>query len=397
MNNASVKLILRESKKKKDGTAPVWIRITANRKSRYISTGVYIEPKYWNDKKHQVRSSHPIAPALNTSLQEAMLKVQKEALDTPSAKAVKTSIKSGGGSFSGYFEQFIEGLNSQDRFWDWKKYRVTLKKLRACLGNEINWKDLDKKALTDFEKYLREVRGNNPNTVKKELERFHRVIKQGIKEGVVKPDMDPFLVYDRPKSKPANRRKLSIDEIRALEALELEEGSSLRVTRDAFMLSFYGGGIRFGDVCKLKREHIKAERLEYRMMKTGSMVSIPLPEPALQIVEAYADKKKAYLFPFLRDGDESDSVTLRRRISSCNVVVNRDLKKLAELAGLEPEGLSFHVARHSFADFARRQSGDLYAVSKALGHTSLQVTQNYLKSFDKDAVYKLAQTLWNEK
>ena len=87
MNNASVKLILRESKKKKDGTAPVWIRITANRKSRYISTGVYIEPKYWNDKKHQVRSSHPIAPALNTSLQEAMLKVQKEALDTPSAKA----------------------------------------------------------------------------------------------------------------------------------------------------------------------------------------------------------------------------------------------------------------------------------------------------------------------
>ena len=168
--------------------------------------------------------------------------------------------------------------------------------------------------------------------MKKELERFHRVIKQGIKEGVVKPDMDPFLVYDRPKSKPANRRKLSIEEIRALEALELEEGSSLRVTRDAFMLSFYGGGIRFGDVCKLKREHIKAERLEYRMMKTGSMVSIPLPVPALHIVEAYADEKKAYLFPYLRDGDESDSVRLRRRISSCNVVVNRDLKKLAELA-----------------------------------------------------------------
>ena len=130
------------------------------------------------------------------------------------------------------------------------------------------------------------------------------------------------------------------------------------------------------------------------MMKTGSMVSIPLPEPALHIVEAYTDKMKAYLFPFLRDGDESDSVRLRRRISSCNVVVNRDLKKLAELAGLESAGLSFHVARHSFADFARRQSGDIYAVSKALGHTSLQVTQNYLKTFDKDAVDKLTSRLW---
>ena len=74
--------------------------------------------------------------------------------------------------------------------------------------------------------------------------------------------------------------------------------------------------------------------------------------------------------------------------------MNRDLKKLAELAGLESEGLSFHVARHSFADFARSQSGDLYAVSKALGHTSLQVTQKYLKSFDRDAVDRLANTLW---
>lgn len=65
------------------------------------------------------------------------------------------------------------------------------------------------------------------------------------------------------------------------------------------------------------------------------------------------------------------------------------------MAGIESKGLSFHVARHSFADFARRQSGDLYAVSKALGHTSLQVTQNYLRSFDKDAVDKLAKSLWD--
>ena len=41
------------------------------------------------------------------------------------------------------------------------------------------------------------------------------MIKQGIKEGVVKPDVDPFLVYDRPKAEPVNRRKLSIEEIRA--------------------------------------------------------------------------------------------------------------------------------------------------------------------------------------
>ena len=394
MHNASVKLVLRENKKKKDGTAPIWIRVTANRKSRYLSTKIYIEPKYWNPKKQQVRSSHPIAPTLNASLKEAMLRVQKEALDAPSATAVKASVKGGGGSFSGYFEQYIEGLNTQDRLWEWKKYRVTLKKLRACLGNEIHWKDLDKQAVSNFEQCLREKYGNSVNTIRSELKRFRRVIKQGIKEGVVKPDVDPFLVYNRPKAEPVNRRKLSIEEIRALEDLDLEAGSPLCLARDAFLLSFYGGGVRFGDICRLRREHIKEGRLEYRMMKTGSMVSMPLPEPALTIVEAYSENEREYLFPFLRDGDEANSVKLRRRISSRNVVVNQNLKKLAKLAGIEAEGLSFHVARHSFADYARRQSGDLYAVSKSLGHTSLQVTQNYLRSFDKDAIEKLVSQLW---
>lgn len=395
MNNASVKLILRENKKKKDGTVPIWIRITANRKSRYISTGIYIEPKHWNEKKHKIRASHPLAPTLNASLQKAMLRVTEEALDTTSADTVKASVKSGGGSFTAYFEQFIEGLNTQDRFWDWKKYRVTLKKLRACLGNEIHWKDLNRSALQDFEKYLREECGNSNNTTRKELQRLRRVIRQGIKDSIVKPEADPFLVYDRPPAKEVERRKLSIEEIQALEQLDLEAGSSLCIARDAFILSFYGGGIRFGDVCLLRAQSVNAGRLEYRMMKTGSLVSIPLPGPALRIVEEYATSRRYYLFPYLKKGIEKNPVELRRRINSRNVVVNGELKRLAKMAELQSEGLTFHVARHSFADYARRQSGDLYAVSKTLGHTSLQVTQQYLRSFDRDAVDRLADELWS--
>ncbi len=394
MKAATVKLILRKDKVKKDGTAPIYIRVTANRKSNYVATGISIEPKHWNERKQQVRASHDIAPALNARLTELYMQVQQEALDTPSANAVKTSLKSGGGSFSAYFKKYIDDLEA-NQFWEWKKYRVTLKKLTGCLGNEINWKDLDRDALLKFEQCLREKHNNGPNTIRKELQRTRRVIRRAIKDGVVKPDADPFHVYDSPQGRPPARRKLSMEEIKKLEALELENGSSLAVARDAFLLAFYGGGIRFGDVCRLRTEHVKQNRLEYRMMKTGSLVSIPLPEPALKIVRRYKKQDANYILAFLDEGIELDGVKLRRRISSRNVVVNRDLKKLANMADIESKGLSFHVARHSFADFARRQSGDLYAVSKALGHTSLQVTQNYLRSFDKDAVDKLAKNLWN--
>ena len=53
-----------------------------------------------------------------------------------------------------------------------------------------------------------------------------------------------------------------------------------------------------------------------------------------------------------------------------------------------------HIARHSYADHARRMSGDLYAISKSLGHSNLQTTEQYLKSFDRDAVDRLAGQVW---
>ena len=122
------------------------------------------------------------------------------------------------------------------------------------------------------------------------------------------------------------------------------------------------------------------------MLKTGSPVSIPIPEDARAILRPYLDRKVAYVFPLLSEGDERDSVRLRRRISSRNVVINRNLKTVAEMAGIKPDGLSMHVARHSFADYARQKSGNLFAISKALGHRDLTTTQQYLKSFDREAV-----------
>ena len=87
---------------------------------------------------------------------------------------------------------------------------------------------------------------------------------------------------------------------------------------------------------------------------------------------------------------------MRRRISSKNTLCNRFIKEAAAQAGLDDAyRISMHLARHSFADYARAKSGNLYAISKTLGHSSLQITQTYLKSFDQEAVDQLADTLWN--
>ena len=217
-----------------------------------------------------------------------------------------------------------------------------------------------------------------------------------MRDGVIKPEQDPFLTYERPGGKKPDRRKLSLEEISQLEVAELEAGAWHRYARDAWVFSFYAGGMRFGDMCCLKVESVQNGRVEYRMLKTGTLVSVPLPERARQILRPSVEGKEPgdFVFPFLRRGDDADPVRLRRRISSKNALANRYVKLAAERAGIEPDGLSMHVARHSYADFARSKSGNLYAISKTLGHSSLQITQAYLKSFDQDAVDQLADELW---
>lgn len=51
----------------------------------------------------------------------------------------------------------------------------------------------------------------------------------------------------------------------------------------------------------------------------------------------------------------------------------------------------FHCARHSFANIARQKKANVYDISKALGHSSLKITESYLSKFDttsQDATMK---------
>jgi site-specific recombinase XerD len=76
---------------------------------------------------------------------------------------------------------------------------------------------------------------------------------------------------------------------------------------------------------------------------------------------------------------------IKRLINSKNALANKVLKQLAEMAGIQTN-VSFHIARHSFADYARKSNMNLYDISKALGHSDIKVTEQYLESFDNQSL-----------
>src|SRR5690606_33174788 len=116
-----IKLVLRPNKKKADGTVPVFLRITEDRKARYLSTGVAVAPEDWNEKKEEVRRSHPAFSSYNERLlrvkheaEAATFGLQKGRKRGVSAEAVKRELEGKGSSdFFPYAESYIQELDAR--------------------------------------------------------------------------------------------------------------------------------------------------------------------------------------------------------------------------------------------------------------------------------------------
>lgn len=77
----STKLILRKDKLNKAGKAPIYLRITRNRKHAYINTGVKTEPSYWDNPKQKLKSNFKNSVAANTLLKHFIHKSESVAYE----------------------------------------------------------------------------------------------------------------------------------------------------------------------------------------------------------------------------------------------------------------------------------------------------------------------------
>jgi len=318
-----------KNRKKQNGEYPIYLRITHNRRHKYISTGIAVLEKFWNPAKEEIRRSHDNYKTLNLALREIVKKAEQAQTELSiegkqSAKAISKRMKAGDkADFFSLADEWYDELVQEGKYHQYKTLKVVLGKIEKFESERyLDLNRIDIPYLEKLEKFIKRSYKNKANTVHKNFKIIRRVVKTALKNGII--NEDPFVNFDgAKKGKPSKKTKLSIDQIRDIEALGLEKGSWEWHVRNAFLFSFYSGGIRFGDICCLKWKNVKNVKLSYQMNKNEKAFSTTLNDYQKDILSRYSGDSDEFIFPFLnKHKDYSDSLVLRRDISSKNVLVN---------------------------------------------------------------------------
>ena len=206
----------------------------------------------------------------------------------------------------------------------------------------IKFSDLTEATLTEFVAYMRDSKKlRTPRKKKGEREDYDQEDLVGLKNSTIEKKLgylrwflnwatdrgyNTNLDYKKfhPTLKMTQRKVIYLtkEEIARVRDLELSEAQAyLDPIRDIFLFCCFSG-LRHSDVNNLRRSDIKGDHIEVTTVKTADSISIELNKVTRDILEKYKDT------PF-KDNKALPNYT--------NQAMNRDIKELCKLAGIDEE------------------------------------------------------------
>lgn len=363
---------------RQDGTCRVRLTFYRRKLARH-ALDLHVDPRYWDRSRRRVKfGSVTNWHLLNGVIDAACSRAEELAMKHPSASPGELAImmRSPDAGTELLTEVLTEDLSRKHSIaYGTRKGRVSvINDLRACLPLST---------LQGFGTEQVEVlsawywdRGLKSNTVRSRLRRLRTMLRSACKRaGVKAPDFDDLI----PAEEDTGARYLTAEELRKVRAVQLHT-RPMEIARDAWLVAYNLGGLRFGDVCRLQHTMRTDTGWEWVAGKVLRQRWAPHSEEVDAIARKWSGS--TYVVPLITEGLSGDALAMA--VSSANAWVNRALKDIARLAGVRP--ITTHSARHTWANEAKRATGDIHAVSRILGHARTSTTERYLSKFDRDAV-----------
>ena len=428
---ASIKIIRRKNKERKDGTAPLALRISENYKTNYFFTGQYILEKDWDSENSKVKRTHINYKKINNFLMKKIIEandISFEVNGTISSKELKKKIV-GKTNRKSFFELAIDRI--QDKFKkgtfsvakselsilynleEFMNFKRTLSIDETILGihkrrknrmsmvkkseysyldgmnhfkkcTQLEFQDIDHSFINKYKTFCSVYLSHKTRTITNQLIFIRTIFNIAIKKNLINSDIYPF-ANEKEKIRIKNSTHkigLTKNEIELIERIEYPEPSSIWHTRNVWLIAFYFAGIRISDVIKLKWSDFKNDRLYYVMNKNEKPLSLKIPEKAKLILgsyKKYSKENNGYVFSFLQNVNECNKEDVFRKTRNATKLFNKYLKRIALECKID-KNISNHIARHSFGNIAGDTIHPLM-LQKLYRHSDLKTTLNYQANF----------------
>ncbi|WP_405330770.1 site-specific integrase [Leeuwenhoekiella sp. LLG6367-2.1] len=390
----SVRFVISLAKTNKSGYSPVSCRLTFKKSRKAFATGLAIQPERWNAKKQEAIGRSQEALFLNTQLSFIKEKIRK-ALLSNQLKGVEFTVNEIFDTYTGkktkkkedvinYFKSYLKDqsylVGKDIKQVTWNKFNYVCSDVEAFIKrkhkkSDIALEELNLQFLSDFEYYLKTVKNQKQVTINKSIQRFRKPIKEAVAKGYL--DKDPFLLYKARRTKK-EVVFLSVEELNKLEQFEFSQ-PRLCLVRDLFVFCCYTG-LAYLEMSNLKYENlIKGFDgniwIQMNRQKTDKPLSVPVLPKANEIITKYKNESDYVLPKF------------------SNQKINSYLKEITGILGIN-KTITHHTARKTFASTVLLYNDvPIEIVSELLGHSSIQITQNYYGKVVQKKVAEAMQRL----
>ena len=367
------------------------LRVTKDRKPKYVSLGISVNPTHWDFSKNQPKTECPNREYIEMLIADKIKEYSAKIIElkatnqefTSTSLVEKVSVKrTNRKTVADVFQEYMTSLIKSGR----KSYALSIKQLYNSLlefnhNLDFYFSVMDVAWLKRYELFLRE-RQLAENTIGIRFRTLRAVYNVAIEEDAVSSDCYPFKKFkvSRLHQDTVKRALTKVDIERVLQFQS--SNRYMRFPIDIFTFTYYCGGINFKDIAHLTKANLIDGRLIYKRQKTKKLIKIPLQPQALALIKKYHDTESPYLFPILSPLHITDEQKANR-IHKVITKVNDRLKQIGKTLNL-PITLTTYVARHSFATVLKRSGVNTSLICEALGHSSERVTQIYLDSFGND-------------
>lgn len=182
---------------------------------------------------------------------------------------------------------------------------------------------------------------------------------------------DPATILDTPKQPRNLPDTLNNDDINSL-IFAASEAKDLRLV--AMLELLYASGMRVSELVTLPLVAVQKVGADSNFIvvrgKGNKERIVPLNKNAILALNNYLETRKNNNSPWLFPSHGKDGYITRQRFGQM-------LKEIAVTAGLDPEKISPHTLRHSFASQLLAGGADLRVIQELLGHADISTTQIY--------------------